>query len=224
MNAFKTQQHRWTKGAVQTAKKILPRVWRAPLPLFIKLEATIHLTANSSYILMLLMALLMLPVLSIRANMIWQHRLLLVDLPLFSMATMAISSFYLVSQRALYPDWKKQIKYLPLLMAVGISLCVNNTRAAIEGLVGHQSDFLRTPKYGVADKRQVGRKYVGSKTILAGLEILMAAYFLNTRAAIEGLVGHQSDFLRTRNTALRTSARSGANTSAPKPSWPGWRY
>ena len=178
INAFKTQQHRWTKGAVQTAKKILPRVWRSDFPLYVKIEATIHLTANSSYILMLVMALLMLPVLSIRADMVWQHRLLLVDLPLFSMATMSMSSFYLVSQRALYADWRSQIKYLPLLMALGISLCINNARAGIEGLIGHQSDFHRTPKYGVTAQRKPGRKYVGTKPLLSLVEMFMAGYFL----------------------------------------------
>ena len=178
INAFKTQQHRWTKGAVQTAKKILPRIWSSDLPLRIKLEATVHLTANCSYILMLLMALLMLPVLSIRAQLGWE-KVLVIDLPLFSLATLAVSGFYIVSQKALYPDWKAQIKYLPALMAVGISLCVNNTRGVIEALAGHRGRFLRTPKYGVTvGGDSIGRKYAGNKTVVAFVEIGMAMYFV----------------------------------------------
>ena len=177
INAFKSQQHRWTKGAVQTARKILPRVWRSPVPLAVKIEATFHLTANSTYLLMLAMALLMLPVFEIRAELDWRQRMFIIDLPLFSMATMAISGFYLVSQKALYVDWKKQIKFLPALMAVGISLCINNARAVLEALVGHQSSFRRTPKYGAGKTRITGRKYVGSKTLLAGVEMSMAVYF-----------------------------------------------
>ena len=177
MNAFKAQQHRWTKGSVQTAKKMLPRIWRARLPLRIKIEATFHLTANSCYLLMLMMALMMLPVLTIRAQLGWE-RLLLIDLPLFSMATMAVSSFYIISQRALYPDWRRQIKYLPALMAIGISLCVNNARGVSEGLVGHQSGFRRTPKYGTTEKGvRFGAKYAGKKTVIAAAEIAMACYF-----------------------------------------------
>ena len=180
INAFKSQQHRWTKGAVQTARKILPRVWRSDFPLKVKVEATFHLTANSSHLLMLLMALLMLPVLNIRAELAWQQRFLIIDLPLFSMATMAVSSFYVVSQRALYPDWKRQILYLPALMALGISLCVNNARAVIEALVGHQSGFHRTPKYGVtgAPGGRFGGKYAGARSAVAAVELAMAAYFL----------------------------------------------
>src|SRR6266516_2917802 len=33
MNGFKSQQHRWTKGSIQTCKKLLTRIWRSRLPL-----------------------------------------------------------------------------------------------------------------------------------------------------------------------------------------------
>ncbi len=179
INAFKSQQHRWTKGAVQTAKKILPRIWRAPLPLKVKIEATFHLTANSCHLAILAMAILMLPVLSIRELIPWEQRFFIIDLPLFSMATMAVSGFYLASQRALYEDWTTSIKYLPLLMAVGISLCVNNARAVVEGLIGYQTGFHRTPKYGATGKtRAVGAKYAGARTTIAAIELFMAGYFV----------------------------------------------
>ena len=178
INAFKSQQHRWTKGAVQTAKKVLPKIWRSSLPGKIKIEATFHLTANLCYIMMLLMGLLTLPVLSIRSQLGWE-RIFIIDLPLFSFATMAISGFYITSQRVLYPDWKRQIKYLPMLMAVGMSLCINNTRAVIEGLVGHESGFLRTPKYGVTGSQAQNqpRKYSSRWTLLSLGELGMALYF-----------------------------------------------
>src|SRR6266700_7135944 len=51
INAFKTQQNRWTMGAIQTAKKMLPTIWRAPLSLKVKIEATFHLTACMGYLL-----------------------------------------------------------------------------------------------------------------------------------------------------------------------------
>ena len=178
INAFKSQQHRWTKGAVQTAKKVLPKIWRSSLPAKIKIEATFHLTANLCYIMMLLMSLLTLPVLSIRSQLGWE-RIFIIDLPLFSFATMAISGFYITSQRVLYPDWKRQIKYLPMLMAVGMSLCINNTRAVIEGLVGHESGFMRTPKYGVtgSQAQHLPRKYSSRWTLLSLGELGMALYF-----------------------------------------------
>src|SRR6266516_1427355 len=46
MNAFKSQQHRWAKGSIQTCRKLLPTILRSNLPLSIKIEAFFHLTAN----------------------------------------------------------------------------------------------------------------------------------------------------------------------------------
>ena len=39
INAFKSQQYRWTKGGVQVMRKLLGRLWRSSLPLKAKLEA-----------------------------------------------------------------------------------------------------------------------------------------------------------------------------------------
>ena len=64
-------------------------------------------------------------------------------------ATLSVCNFYMVSQRELYPDWKTRLKYLPFLMSIGIGLCVNNTRAVLEALFRKQSEFARTPKYGI---------------------------------------------------------------------------
>src|SRR6202166_983300 len=61
IDGFKSQQHRWTKGSIQTCKKVLPRIWRSKLPLFIKVEATAHLTANFAYLLMVFLCVVLQP-------------------------------------------------------------------------------------------------------------------------------------------------------------------
>ena len=61
MNGFKSQQHRWTKGSIQTCKKILPTIWRSKLPLLIKLEATGHLMSNFAYLLLACLCVLLHP-------------------------------------------------------------------------------------------------------------------------------------------------------------------
>ena len=61
MTAFKTQQARWAKGLIQTARKLMPRIWAAPIPLRQKVEAWFHLTANISFPLMAVLAVLLLP-------------------------------------------------------------------------------------------------------------------------------------------------------------------
>jgi hypothetical protein len=40
------------------------------------------------------------------------------------------------------------MKYLPMMMALGVGLSVSNTKAILEALFGRKSEFVRTPKYG----------------------------------------------------------------------------
>ncbi len=102
MTAFKTQQARWAKGLIQTAIKVLPLVFRSKASLRIKIEAWYHLTANISYPLMIVLSTLLLPAMIIRFYQGW-FQMLYIDLPLFLASTFSISSFYLVSQRELFP-------------------------------------------------------------------------------------------------------------------------
>lgn len=187
MNSFKSQQHRWAKGSIQTCKKVLPKLLHADLPMKVKMEAFFHLTANFNYVLMLALSLLMFPAMIVRYEMGWSE-MLLIDLPAFFLATFSVANFYAFSQYEAYPDtWKSKLKYLPLVMAVGIGLTINNLRAVLEAAMGQQSEFKRTPKYGVkksADDWQ-HKKYRQSQWIQPLIETSLGLYF--TSAVIYAL-------------------------------------
>ncbi len=181
MNAFKTQQSRWAKGLIQTAKKLLPVIWRSSQPLDIKLEASFHLTANIAYPLMTLFALILLPAMIVRFYQGW-YQMLYLDLPLFLASTCSVSSFYMVAQRELYPEtWPSRVKYIPLLMATGIGLAVTNAKAVVEALLGIDSAFVRTPKYRVESREEnwERKKYVRSRSgWIPAVELALGGYFL----------------------------------------------
>jgi cellulose synthase/poly-beta-1,6-N-acetylglucosamine synthase-like glycosyltransferase len=182
MTAFKTQQARWAKGLIQTGKKILPRVLRSDVPLHNKIEAWYHLTANLSYPIMIMLSVLLLPAMIIRFYQGW-FQMLYIDLPLFMASTFSISSFYLVSQRELFPrSWPRALIYLPFLMALGIGLSITNTKAVLEALIGKESAFARTPKYSVISRQdKVGRKkYRKRLGWVPWLELLIGTYFALT--------------------------------------------
>jgi cellulose synthase/poly-beta-1,6-N-acetylglucosamine synthase-like glycosyltransferase len=182
MTAFKTQQARWAKGLIQTGKKILPRVLKSDVPLHVKIEAWYHLTANLSYPLMIVLSVLLLPAMIIRFYQGW-FQMLYIDLPLFMASTFSISSFYLVSQRELFPkSWPRALLYLPFLMALGIGLTITNTKAVLEALIGKKSAFARTPKYRVENKKdKVGAtKYRRRLGWIPWAELLIGAYFAMT--------------------------------------------
>lgn len=182
MTAFKTQQARWAKGLIQTGKKILPNVLKSDQPFHVKFEAWYHLTSNISYPLMIVLSVLLLPAMIIRFYQGW-FQMLYIDLPLFMASTFSISSFYLVSQKELFPKkWYRALIYLPFLMALGIGLTITNTRAVLEALIGKQSAFARTPKYRVESKKDKVRtkKYRRRLGWVPWVELLIGAYFALT--------------------------------------------
>ena len=182
MTAFKAQQARWAKGLIQTARKLMRRIWAAPIPLRQKVEAWFHLTANISYPLMIVLAVLLLPAMIVRFYQGW-FQMLYIDLPLFVAATFSISSFYLTSQRELFPrQWTRAVRYVPLLMGVGIGLTITNTRAVLAALCGVASPFQRTPKYHIEScaQRVRLRQYRSRAGWVPAIELGVGTYFLAT--------------------------------------------
>ncbi len=178
MNGFKSQQHRWTKGSVQTCKKLLPTIWRSNLPLTIKIEATAHLTSNFAYLLLACLCVLLHP--SSGGPPPGRVRTFLLDAPIFMTASVSVAVFYICAQRELHPrTWMKEILFLPALLALGVGLSINNARAVLEAVFNHKSEFARTPKYGIERKSQPWRscKYMPLKSLLPIAEMAFALYF-----------------------------------------------
>ena len=179
MDSFKSQQHRWTKGSIQVCKKIFKDVWESDQPLPIKLEATAHLGSNFAYLLTLCTLVLMYPV-----NFMFESswiKALLVDIPVFLFASLSVIVFYLAAQGAQRPGgWLKSLPYLPLLLGLGIGMSINNGKAVIEALLGQESEFVRTPKYGAltqAEVRAQRHKYSVGKSLVLWIEVALALYF-----------------------------------------------
>ncbi|MFY9551632.1 MAG: glycosyltransferase, partial [Thermoanaerobaculia bacterium] len=179
MNGVKSQQHRWTKGSIQTGRKLLPTIWKSRLPWKIKSEAFFHLTSNLSYVLVVLLALLMVPAILIRDRIGWQ-KLAIVDFPLFFGATFSFLAFYVSSQREIGRGWKPTLRCLPFLLALGIGISINNAGAVLEGLFRRPTGFTRTPKYRIEGPQGEWRskKYRASGSGSFGGELLLALYFL----------------------------------------------
>src|SRR6186713_3137448 len=181
MNSFKSQQHRWAKGSIQTCLKVLPRILASNLPLGVKAEAFFHLTANFNYPLMCVLSILMAPSMVIRYNMGW-YEMLLIDIPLFFAATASVANFYMVCQRELHRDWITRVKYLPFLMSIGIGLAVNNTKAVVEAMMGKTSEFARTPKYHVESQGDewISKRYRQNFSVQPVIELALGLYFTAT--------------------------------------------
>ena len=195
MSAFKAQQFRWAKGSIQVARKLLPRIMRSHATVAQKIEAFFHLTNNFAYPLLLLLSLLLLPNLIVRTTH-GLREVLIIDIPLFFGTTLSIASFYLASEREiarlrgdlLRTPWST-LRRLPLVLSLGIGLCVNQTRAVIEAMLGRETEFVRTPKHGIRGKLESwsGKRYRAARSLTPAAELLMAGYFM---VAVEVAIEH----------------------------------
>jgi len=181
INSLKSQQRRWAMGSIQTAAKLLPRVLRSKAPPGVKIEAVAHLTNNLAYLLLAALAVLIVPALMARGDHPWTY--LMLDLPLFALGTGSFALYCGVAQRASRRDWLLALAAVPMTMAIGVGLCVNNGLAVIEALAGRRSAFERTPKFGTggptAPEGGGSRRpaYRGRGSALVLVEAALAVYF-----------------------------------------------
>ncbi len=144
--AFRGQQQRWAKGSIQTARKLLPVILAAPLPLTVKAEATAHLLANVGWLAGALVTLTLYPTIISRMG-IGLHEIVRVDLPLFLTASGAIFLYFLAYAIA---GSGKRFAFLtvPLLPVLAIGLAPAIALSVLNGFFSQGGVFRRTPKYG----------------------------------------------------------------------------
>ena len=216
MGAFKSQQHRWVEGSIQTALKLLPLILRSSLPRRVKIESVVHLTANAGYALMAALAVLIGPAVWLRRGAS-AHQLALVDLPIVAISFVSIAGFYLVAQREAYGSWREAVGDIPVLMAVGVGMSVSNAHAVVSGLFPKEREFARTPKHALAACDRAGLAASDYRARLrpeTWIELGLGLYFaaLVAAAFAGGLWGavpflsiFAGGFLYTAGSALRQS-------------------
>jgi hypothetical protein len=150
IHGLKAQQFRWTKGTQETARKLLPSLWRSRIPYWDKLQGTAHLLSNSVYPFLLLVGLLN-PLMVFAAHQ-YEIRVLWPLSAYFLFSLFGTFSYYAEAERATHADWVRRVLCFPLFLGASIGLSVNNAQAALEGLFGKKSPFIRTPKYHIINR------------------------------------------------------------------------
>lgn len=196
ITALKSQQHRWSKGLTECFFKTMPMVWRSPLELRQKLEATFHLGGNLAYPAALFMTVVALPVMILRMEGAAQGQLAaMVDSFVLLLVMTTQILFYVVATRELHHDWIRRLKWLPFFPLLGVGLAVNNARGVMEALTGLRTEFVRTPKLGVLGRdrglvRRRERMYTGGRDFWqAVIEIGLGGYYIYMAAVQWTLAG-----------------------------------
>ncbi|MFQ5590551.1 MAG: glycosyltransferase [Phycisphaerae bacterium] len=154
ISALKSQQRRWATGSIQVARKLLPRIWRAPVSLGQKIEATLHLTHYSVAVWMLVLALVARPMLLVFDDGgVFSQRWFYLAWCVILLSAFAPSLTYAYARFSLDGSLSA-LRTIPAMLVLGCGLCINNSLAVFRGLVTTGGEFVRTPKSG-SDGRTV---------------------------------------------------------------------
>ena len=183
MQSFKSQQFRWIKGGAEVARKILPKMFNTKFPFSVKLNAFTHLLSSSVYIIIFLLIMLSIPVLIFKGNVISERQLKFSSIYLLS--TLAIAIFYYISVRSNIKN--KTTSYLEyffmliMFLVITMGLSFHNSFAALRGLFGEETPFIRTPKFNITSSKDnwLEKQYKEFKWDWnLFFEFLLAGYFL----------------------------------------------
>lgn len=157
ISSLKSQQFRWMKGGAETARKLLPVIWKSPkLKLRQKLHATGHLLNSSIFLLILLIGILSVPLM-----LLMRH--LDIVIPWMGVGLIGLLSIVVVYYEANVrflnlkkPGVRNLAKFLvifPVFLALSMGLSLHNAIAVIQGYIGKKTAFVRTPKFNIVQTR-----------------------------------------------------------------------
>ena len=199
MHGLKSQQYRWMKGGAETAKKLLPKVWASDLSISQKVHASGHLLASSVFLFVFTIGVLSVPLLVLINPMEVDVSIL----GFFLISLLAIIAVYYVANVESAWEGKSRVRSIvkfvvlfPAFLALSMGLSLHNSIAVLQGYLGRQSSFVRTPKFGISNiTDQLNRvRYRKSKiSLVTILEGILALYFF--AAIILGVYLGDSSFM-----------------------------
>jgi glycosyltransferase involved in cell wall biosynthesis/cytochrome c553 len=177
VSGFKSQQRRWAKGSIQTARKLLPALWRSPFGWWKKYQGTLHLTYYMIHPLMLLSMLLALPLRALgeftpgSSTPVWAGAI-------FALATLGPASMLVYAQRTLDPSWWRRAWELATILVIGVGVALSTSMAVLGAFFGRDRDFVRTPKFGIAGAVETwrGRAYAAGSPWGGIAELALGGY------------------------------------------------
>ncbi len=181
--SFRRQQHRWARGSIECAMRLLPQVWRSEASRGTKFQATMHLLAYGIHL--LLFALLMIYPLVIGAGLRFPGLTTLYGVGyLLALTSVAPGVFFMVGQRQGGRSWVREAPRILLVTIFGSGLMLNTVRAVLQIFTHPNPEFERTAKLGMASTSFQGswthRRYQLSIDRIVFAEIGLGCYAFAT--------------------------------------------
>lgn len=186
MNALKTQQFRWTKGAAECARKNLKEFLRSKnISFTTKVHGLFHLLNSGIFISIVLISILSIPLMFIKSQLPQYHDIIKYG-AIFIVSFVLLSFFYFVSvlrnEKKLFRTIAVFVTTFPLFLSVSMGLSLHNAIAVIEGYIGKKSPFIRTPKFNSNSSTanwKTNKYLVSAINPLTVFEGFLAIYFLS---------------------------------------------
>ena len=187
MNSFKSQQHRWMKGGAETAKKMLPSVWKSDLGLSHKIHATAHLLGSTIFLFVFLCGVFSVPLLFLFGELV-EFGFSKNFFAIFLAGLLSVIGIYYTAnvqsvankEQSFFKSIMKFLLLFPLFLALSMGLSLHNTVAVLQGYRGKKSPFVRTPKFNIntIKDKLTSQKYLNGKLNLITIgEGILSLYF-----------------------------------------------
>lgn len=180
-SAYRKQQHRWARGSLECALKLLPHVWNAPVLVSKKIQATLHLTGYGVHILLFALAFLY-PIVLVLSQRYPALISLFGIAFIFNATAFAPTLFFVIAQQQLGRRWWQALPAILFATALGAGMMVNTMRAGLEIFFKPNPVYERTPKFGIEHKKQdwLRRRYQLNLDPIVFFEIALALVNVGT--------------------------------------------
>lgn len=184
MNALKSQQFRWNKGAAENTVKNMKRVFQNKLSIGTRIHSMFHLLSSTVFIPVFISALVSVPLVVAKRQITGDFTIIFQLASVFLLSFFILIFFYGVAYFRINKfSILLLIKFLcrfPLFMSLSMGLSLHNSLAVIEGYSGKKSPFIRTPKFNIKEDSDTWKKNIyRAKTMspLTLLEGILGLYF-----------------------------------------------
>lgn len=178
LNGYRRQQYRWARGSIECALRLIPRLFREPLPNYVRFQGVLHLTGYSVQFLMMLVVLLY-PAMIVTVDHHPELRRIFKLAAVYSPGFVAPSLYFLFGQGR---GWWRRWRQILLLNVLGAGMIYHNTFAVMAAIFARKGGtFERTPKFGITDHGSwSGKSYYIKVSPVVLVEMLMVVFNLNT--------------------------------------------
>ena len=173
LTGFRRQQHRWARGSLECAAKLLPQVWRTRESFMTRVQASLHLCAYMIQLLLLVL-LLIYPLVVLASTEYPQFSTIFGIGYVFALTAIAPTVFFVTGSRQGGRTWVRDLPRILAVTAFGAGLMVNTARAALQIFTRQNPSFERTAKFGIGESAVPERSWKLKRYQLAPDRIVIA--------------------------------------------------